>query len=117
MLLVSKLMRLEPGIWSWEEREDDLHIEAEIDGDVDDEGETKRLDYRSSHDKEDEPTIVSKNKAHRGSQIRSTVHIVEYDDTESDKVIFVSCFMLRWMCLSFIALGFGHPCRFIICSF
>ena len=99
------------------ERENDLHIEAKVKRDVGDEGETERLDYGSSHDEEDEPAVASQTKAHRGSWIQSTVHVVLYDNTKSNKVIFVSCFMLQWMCLSFIALDFGHPCRFIICSF
>ena len=99
------------------EREDDLHIEAEVKGDVSKEGETKRLDYGSSCDKKDEPAAAIQTEAHQGSRIRSMMHVVKYDNTRSNKVILVSCFMLRWMCLSFIALGFGHLCRFIICSF
>ena len=76
------------------ERQDDLHIEAEVNGDVDEEGKTERLDYGSSRDKEDEPTAATQTEAHQRTWIQSMMQVVEYDDNGSDRVIFVSCFML-----------------------
>ena len=66
-----------------DEDEDESYKEEE-----EDEGNDKLLDYKSSHGEED--SSVGRTESEDPRQLWLEVHVVEYNDTGSDKVILIS---------------------------
>ena len=84
------------------EGEDEKQTKGEDEGDDAEEGKDKQLVYGSCRDKVDDPAMATKNEAHCRNWIRSELHIVEYDNTNTDKVFFISCSLLRLSVFSFL---------------
>ena len=85
-----------------EEGDSEDEEEDEEDEDTDD-----RLDYGSSPDEQDASIVGTKSDAYARCRLQSEVHLVKYDDTDSDKVFLISLHFLSMFCLLLIFAFFG----------
>ena len=89
------------------EEEGDSEEEKEEDEDTDD-----RLDYGSSPDDEDASAAGTQSDANPRRRLRSEVHLVKYDNIDSDKVILISRHLLSMFCLLLFFAVFGTSLLF-----